>query len=56
MLGDLIRALKEFFTSEELQHMLGHTLAHFIKDRIPDMWNWARDHWTDVMDAVSNLF
>lgn len=56
MLDDLIRALKEFFTGEEMRHMAGHALAHFIKEKISDLWDWAQDHWDDVMDAVSSLF
>lgn len=56
MLDDLIRGLREFFTSEEMKHMGKHALMHFVKESLPHLWHWAHEHFDDIMDAISNWF
>ncbi|GAA1017538.1 hypothetical protein Aple_031890 [Acrocarpospora pleiomorpha] len=55
-LDAIIRALREAFTNEQLEKMGGDLVLNFIQNALPNAWQWAKDHLSDVMDAIGDFF
>jgi hypothetical protein len=56
MLDDIMRHLSRVFESEKIQELGSHIILHAIKELGTHAWEWAKEHWTDVLDAISDWF
>ena len=56
MINEILRALREFITSEQVLHGGRELLMHVIQQKLPEYWQWAKDNWSEIWEAVSEWF